>query len=223
MGDEFDLDLFRQALGNAPEMQFEGGGREARNTSKRAREGEVGQPSKTKRAKHVLTEVESVADKGSPIHHQVMSPRPQGVEVEANSDNVQVKVDQPDKAIYLSSLISHSPRPTQTVVARTISSGPHGMTPPQPPSVEVPRLPNLLGLVLFGRGPPSQVDFVTTTNERSNSLWCLNVDLVDVRIEVGRFNFPSAYDAELLNVMGVDGAVASGISMCGRLMPPWNI
>jgi len=69
-------------------------------------------------------------------------------------------------------------------MARTISSGPRGMTPPQPPPVEVPRLPNLSGLVLFGRGPPSRVDFIATTNERSNSLWCLNVDPANVRTEV---------------------------------------
>jgi len=66
MGDEFDLDLFRQVLGNAPKMQSEAGGGEAGKTPKRAREGEVGQPSKMKRARHVLAEVESVANEGLP-------------------------------------------------------------------------------------------------------------------------------------------------------------
>jgi len=46
----------------------------------------------------------------------------------------------------------------------------------------------------------------------------LNIYPADVRTEVGRFDFPSAYDAELPNAVGLDGAVASGIAMCGQLM-----
>lgn len=57
------------------------------------------------------------------------------------------------------------------------------------------------------------MDFATTTNKGSNSLWCLNMKPDLVRSHLGSLRFSSTYDAKLLNTIGEYGIVDSCVAL----------
>jgi len=136
-----------------------------------------------------------------------------------------MEVDQdPPQAVDLTSSPSPSPKKKKSIpdklrsgaIVRSYFS--RDSAPFNLPLVESVSLPNLPGLIIFGRGPMTRVDSIVTTNEQSNSLWGPNLDPQSVYSGVGRLEFPSAYDAKLLNTVGAEGTTDSCTVLLGRCM-----